>query len=135
MKVKSDFVTNSSSSSFVIRLRDLHGAQLHAILENDQSDQAHGDPYWLKEVRYGYLLGYTSMDNYDYEEFFKKIGVNSENVHWGDGYEGGAMSNLRQIMENDKKLNKGAELVKCPKCGNIFDHYSILLESGEDESL
>lgn len=63
MKIRHGFVSNSSSSSFVVDLDDISASQLRYILE--LGDTAIG-PYadsWSMHVEDKKLHGYTSMDN------------------------------------------------------------------------
>lgn len=81
MKIRNGFVSNSSSSSFMIHIRYLSANQIDAILKNDYMDQQYNDP-WYISVQDGYIIGKTIMDNYDIYEFLEKIGVNTEKVIW-----------------------------------------------------
>lgn len=89
MKVRSDFVTNSSSSSFVISKKHLDDDQVLAIhkhislgkkLKMYDCDIRHEwDIYENDE----YICAYTDQDNFSMSNFLDKIGVNPEVVHWG----------------------------------------------------
>lgn len=86
MKLRIGFVSNSSSSSFMIYLENLTAFQLAAILQNKYDDQD-ADPEmdaWiieLDEVQKA-IKGYTSMDNYSMSKFFDRIKVKDEDVIW-----------------------------------------------------
>ena len=71
-KIRSDFVTNSSSSSFVLQKKKITDKQLEKILSHICSC---GD-YW--EVKFGEesISGFTCMDNGRIDELFKKIRLN-----------------------------------------------------------
>jgi hypothetical protein len=89
MKVRKDFVTNSSSSSFVISKRHLDDDQILAIEEHISLGKRMGmyncDIYdeWDIDSNDEYIGGYTSQDNFSMYDFLDMIGVNSGVVHWG----------------------------------------------------
>lgn len=84
MKLRFGFVSNSSSSSFVIKVKDITGKQLAEILTNDYTDQPFGDS-WDIECNKCVVKGSVFMDNYSMRKFLDKIGVNPDVVEWG-GY-------------------------------------------------
>lgn len=88
MKFREDFVTNSSSSSFIINKRHLDSDQLEAIRRHDEIGDALGlecaNERWHIEENNRYIGGCTSMDNFDMEEFLEQIDVNMRYVDWSD---------------------------------------------------
>lgn len=100
MKTRNGFISNSSSSSFVIQKRDLTDIQIeqirnhieegkkiveqdpNAFWENDCGFEAYDE--WEIKESWTEIDGYTTMDNFDMETFLKKIGVPEDKVEWGD---------------------------------------------------
>jgi hypothetical protein len=83
MKIRSGFVSNSSSSSFVVSLKDISARDFKHILEyrSDVSgEDAERMDYWSftvddeKEI----LRGFTTMDNGDLEEYLKEKDISDE---------------------------------------------------------
>ncbi len=92
MKLRNGFVSNSSSSSFVIYLKDITKEQLEKIINHAEEGERFGIDYaksdeWNIEVNGtpetdGVVRGDTFMDNFDMAEFFKMIGIDSDKVDW-----------------------------------------------------
>ncbi len=83
MKIRQGFVSNSSSSSFIIGKSHLTDEQLekiknHMELSKDMGmwdDLASKFDEWCVEDTGDYVKMSTSMDNFDMYEFLEKIGV------------------------------------------------------------
>ena len=91
MKTRLGFVTNSSSSSFVIAKKNLTLAQYSAISEHvDYAKEHFGwdagelDFWWSVDETGDELHGSVFMDNFDMYEFMEKIGVDMDSVSWRD---------------------------------------------------
>ena len=89
MKIRCGFVSNSSSSSFVINSNDLTPNQMWKITNHREEGEKLGIEYtdwaWSIDVNEDTISGYTSMDNFDMYEFLEKIGVDMNIVKWGEG--------------------------------------------------
>jgi hypothetical protein len=71
MKIRTGFVSNSSSSSFIVSLNNISAAQLLKLKEYNGSDS------WTFTVDENNmeLHGYTNMDNNDLSEYMEKHGI------------------------------------------------------------
>jgi hypothetical protein len=88
MKLRNGFVSNSSSSSFVVSLNDITAIQKSQIenhieeakmlfgWQNTDWDQ------WHINTKGNLLEGSTIMDNFDMREFLEKIGIDMSKVHF-----------------------------------------------------
>lgn len=91
MKIRNGFVSNSSSSSFIILKDNLTSMQISLIKNNPQTDK-HGytvneyDMWTITEDDFS-IKGKTWMDNYDFSEFLTEIGVKPKYIKWGADYE------------------------------------------------
>jgi hypothetical protein len=83
VKTREDFVTNSSSSSFIIRKTDLTEKQIQTIY--DHEGFACAMDVWDISEDEETIFGQTSMDNFDMHEYFKKNGIPYWRVGWGEG--------------------------------------------------
>jgi hypothetical protein len=91
MKTRSGFVSNSSSSSFLISKHTLSPHQINLILDHIK----HGPEFFIEycepesawsieETKY-YIKGHTMMDNFDMDTYLERIGVDEEAIEWQYG--------------------------------------------------
>ena len=86
MKIRSDYVTNSSSSSFAILKKDLDDDQIDAIKNHiwlaEKLKLRLYSQAWSIDEDENFIYGDTYMDNFDMEAFLKAIDVNLAKVIW-----------------------------------------------------
>ncbi|MDY0215288.1 MAG: hypothetical protein RBS24_07260 [Bacilli bacterium] len=82
MKTRHCFVSNSSSSSFIVFKHGISEIQKELIL-NVKDEGFKEDPWYITEDEFC-IEGYTSMDNFDMKFYMEKIGIDVEKyVKWG----------------------------------------------------
>ncbi|MCL2320322.1 MAG: hypothetical protein FWC45_09570 [Treponema sp.] len=87
MKIRTDYVTNSSSSSFTIRKKQLSEKQIKAIWNHSALGKKLGLEYpedrWEITENEEFIIGETTMDNFDMAELLDIIGVRNTQITWG----------------------------------------------------
>jgi len=96
MKIKTDFVTNSSCASFIIEKRNLSNIQILLI----QNHHEFCKQYHPKSLEYtpdhsgwgisetgDLIMGDTGMDNFDMLWFLLEIGINEDHIEYKGCYD------------------------------------------------
>lgn len=82
MKIRNGFVSNSSSSSFIVFKQCISEEQKQKLL-NIKDKHFKENPWRISEGEF-HIEGYTSMDNFDMGIYMKEIGIDIERcVKWG----------------------------------------------------
>ncbi|MEN6550062.1 MAG: hypothetical protein ABFE07_28805 [Armatimonadia bacterium] len=106
MKVRSGFVSNSSSASFVIlkfnltkrQLKQIRSAQAYARRVGMEYPEEFATGWQLREDE-NVLWGTTPMDNFGMAEFLTKIGVDWDYIGWEDSND----NDQRDLWEGKQK--------------------------------
>lgn len=96
MKERIGFVSNSSSSSFIIcraklSLDQIEKIQNHIDYYNEYFAELPGHyqqtkaDSWSITVNEESVYGYVFMDNFPMDEFFERVGIADEDVEWNVG--------------------------------------------------
>ena len=91
--IRFGFVSNSSSSSFIVRKVFLNNWQIEAIKDHIRyaaeelkweirNTDNYIDYSWSIEETPGLILGKIHLDNFDMKKFFEEIGINNWIVEW-----------------------------------------------------
>lgn len=86
MRFRPGFISNSSSSSFIIQKKNLTKKQIERIRKHKKYGRKYKIPCWdqpwgVYEEK-GTIECYTGMDNFSMEEFLERIGVPPEVIQW-----------------------------------------------------
>jgi hypothetical protein len=88
MKIRTGFVSNSSSSSFIIEKKDISLTQLKKIRNHVEAGRKLGIENademnaWEIEETEDTITGKTCVDNYKIGELFDAIGITNSAVTW-----------------------------------------------------
>ena len=125
MKTRKGFVSNSSSSSFVIERRYLSPWQIEQILNHSGSGLLHADtdPWKILDTEYD-IGGFTGMDNFDMLSFLEGIGI--KKCHIKDLYQTEDCHELPKIKCAKNLIRKRLESLILTAEGAQWDHAEIL---------
>ena len=118
MKIRGGFVSNSSSSSFIVPFAALSENQIERI-ENHKNLLDNLSNAWEIETDTNvqgskFLTGQCDMDQFDMEDFMKEIGINTFYVEWYDW----SVSVDDYDYDKIKRLESSSKsYIYCPHCG------------------
>lgn len=83
MKIRYNFISNSSSASFVVFKQNLKDSTINKVLNpkyfaeqlNKQGFNFYPDDSWEIEETETYIKGFTVIDNFPMDEYFKALGL------------------------------------------------------------
>jgi len=120
MKIRKGFVSNSSSSSFVIVREALSDKQEDMVIDyqtwieffikthNDETLTMRFDYYdtdpWTIKVYDDYIFGETSMDNFCIDEYFNFIKIDNKYIKWDEGYNDEPYQSQLDFIKESKQL-------------------------------
>jgi len=104
MKKRMGFVSNSSSSSFIIDKKYLTGTQLHKIKNHDAHWEKYGyakdKDIWNIEETEHFIMGKTTMDNFDMDKLISDSRVAENLVQWNDIWDFSEYDYMEESYEN-----------------------------------
>lgn len=123
MRLRCGLVSNSSSSSFVIKLSDLTPEQVEQIMNfREEAEQRnlswyeHAEDWDVRKNDY-FITGGTYLDNFQMEDLFEAIGVPADKVDWREWHldMGDLVASMKEEWESMKAeglLDENGELTE-----------------------
>jgi len=117
MKKRQGFVSNSSSSSFIVPTKALSAKEISKIKAHDSV--ALSDSWYVREeedsLDNSFLIGSTDMDNFDMTGYMRKVGVDMNYTQWSEYPIEPDEYNVFLLQElKEKTVNSPSY---CPHCG------------------
>lgn len=94
MKIRSGFVSNSSSSSFILRIKNLTVSQYKSVKSPVPAGRKFGleccedAEDWSITEDTEYIRGNTIMDNFSMSDLFEKLKIPKSEYAFDNGYNG-----------------------------------------------
>lgn len=121
MKTRIDYVTNSSSSSFLIVKKNISPKQIKAIHMHAELGKrlglTHTNEPWDIEESEHYISGETGMDNFNMDEFLEMIGIPEYLILWDPVW----LANMMEEYHGDKEFDFYADTMFNPNWESILD--------------
>ena len=135
MKKRVGFVSNSSSSSFVIFKDALSKKHIDMVINyqhwieffikldekkdnpeylNNKFSYYDTDPWTITEEK-ELIFGETSMDNFDIGDYLSHINIKSKYIKWDDGYNTEPFFNQLEFIKKMKKKHRKNKIKKINK--------------------
>ena len=139
MKIRQGFVSNSSSSSFVIHKGFLSKAQVSKMFNYQEivkeylkdhpiPDKGYYDGEESPEFDFSYyedswrlteldtsIFGDTSMDNFQFGDFLRYIGVDRDLISWDEGWNYEPTIRQKRFLKNEEQRLRKMKINKLDK--------------------